>query len=473
MIGSGRPGALERFVATGIAEGGTTWFALRVLGCGGSPSSVSNLVTVTTPRVAPAAVADLRVESSGEGAVELIWTASGDDGLQGRPARYLIRAATFDLDDQSFATAPAALDIEATRDAGGTERARLERLPCAARHWIALRAEDAVGNLSALSNLLAVEDAPPVPVSDLNPAAVTSRSVELRWTAPPDPGPAGSPGRYELRHAATPIDEASFAFAETAETPAAPGPPGAAERVVVAGLEEGALRYFAIRTVDCAGNPSPLSNPASAQTARVRPDAVWDLHVAATRDSGVLLRWTATGDDGRRGRPRRYVIRVAETPLSEVAFDAVPLAAEHAATASAGEPESLAVGGLIHGHRYWIAMRAEDGVGNPSEISNLVTVFTSPLASREGAALTSIGERGRPPIEIYWQSGGAERGAVRHLSLYDVAGRLVRRYPLQGDDGLVTWDGCDVEGHRQSAGLYFARLVAGSRQARARIVLLP
>jgi len=56
------------------------------------------------------------------------------------------------------------------------------------------------------------------------------------------------------------------------------------------------------------------------------------------------------------------------------------------------------------------------------------------------------------------------------LNIYDVAGRLVRRFAVPPEAGAgtraVTWDGRDAAGRRTSAGVYFGRLEPGSGEVR-------
>ncbi len=61
------------------------------------------------------------------------------------------------------------------------------------------------------------------------------------------------------------------------------------------------------------------------------------------------------------------------------------------------------------------------------------------------------------------------------LSIYSVAGQLVRRLTGSANDcghGSVVWDRSDSGGTRVASGVYFVRLVAGSRVATDRVVLL-
>jgi hypothetical protein len=105
-------------------------------------------------------VADLRITGGSDSSVTLAWSATGDDGSAGRPARYHVRAAEHPLDEVSFAAAPIALDLAASHDAGGPERATLPGLVRGRQYWLALAAEDAGGFRSPVSNVVVCRAGP-------------------------------------------------------------------------------------------------------------------------------------------------------------------------------------------------------------------------------------------------------------------------------------------------------------------------
>lgn len=112
------------------------------------------------------------------------------------------------------------------------------------------------------------------------------------------------------------------------------------------------------------------------------------------------------------------------------------------------------------------------------------------LVSREGG-VEFVGpiEAGRPgsPVEFSLVVQGLQRAAgpiaIRYrlgsgvqaldLSVYDAAGRLVRRIaagPAAAGSHLRYWDGTDTSGGVAPRGVYFVRLTAGGREAVRRIV---
>ncbi len=81
----------------------------------------------------------------------------------------------------------------------------------------------------------------------------------------------------------------------------------------------------------------------------------------------------------------------------------------------------------------------------PSEY-NLITNYPNPF-------------NGSTIIEL---SAEGDNGQV--LSIYDIAGRLVKTLPVTGLR-QVTWDGSDEHGNNLAAGIYFARLSSGGKSS--------
>ena len=68
-----------------------------------------------------------------------------------------------------------------------------------------------------------------------------------------------------------------------------------------------------------------------------------------------------------------------------------------------------------------------------------------------------------------------ERSGAVSLSVYDPAGRLLRRLldaPLSPGTHAIAWDGCDREGHLLPAGVYFCRLEQGPRAQVRKLVVV-
>lgn len=93
-----------------------------------------------------------------------------------------------------------------------------------------------------------------------------SNSATLTWTAPGDDGSVGQATAYDVRYATSAITEQNWDGATAVANPPTPGTAGTQESFVVGGLNPSTTYYFAIKTVDEAGNWSPVSNIASKST---------------------------------------------------------------------------------------------------------------------------------------------------------------------------------------------------------------
>lgn len=116
-----------------------------MIGCGSEKSSEPD----TT---APAAVSDLRVESTGCDNVNLAWTAPGDDGTQGKAASYDVRYSSEVLTTGNWASAIQCQTEPAPKTAGATENLAIAGLTSGTTYHFALITRDDEGNDSDLSN---------------------------------------------------------------------------------------------------------------------------------------------------------------------------------------------------------------------------------------------------------------------------------------------------------------------------------
>ncbi len=214
--------------------------------------------------------------------------------------------------------------------------------------------------------------------------------------------------------------------------------------------------------------------PALAAVDDVPPARVADLAGATAGPDAVALRWTASGADGASGRPEHYQVYASPEPFDEAGAGAAPIRGLAPASSDAGGEERFTLAGLENARAYWIAVRAVDGSGNASPLSNLVRVGTGaggPLTGGLGLAVASRTQPASPPVELYWQGPA---GTAKRLTLFDAVGRRVRSFALGPDGaGILGWDGRDARGHAVGAGLYLAVLDAGGVRARARLVLVP
>ncbi|MBM3319545.1 MAG: cadherin-like domain-containing protein, partial [Candidatus Eisenbacteria bacterium] len=89
----------------------------------------------------------------------------------------------------------------------------------------------------------------------------------------------------------------------------------------------------------------------------------------------------------------------------------------------------------------------------------------SPLARR----FDVLPNPARGSVTILYARPAGAPGALR---VYDVAGRLVRSFPIGAPSGAVEWDGTNDAGARVAPGVYFLRLLSGSEVETRRLTLV-
>jgi Thrombospondin type 3 repeat/FG-GAP-like repeat len=94
---------------------------------------------------------------------------------------------------------------------------------------------------------------PPSPILNL-----AVNAGELNWTAPGENHRCGLATSYEIRRSTSPITRDNFAQATLLTGAPVPAPPGGAQTFPV--TQQARFFYYAIRTLDDAGNPGPISN---------------------------------------------------------------------------------------------------------------------------------------------------------------------------------------------------------------------
>jgi chitodextrinase len=273
-----------------------------------------------------------------------------------------------------------------------------------------------------------------------------------------------------MRIAPFPLDPSNFALGAAVPLPL-PLAAGALETTFIPGLAEDRRYWVAMRSRDAAGNWSPISNVSEIAVGHAFPSAVNDLRVSASGDSSLTVVWTATGDNGRIGRPKRYLVRVSPEPIVNAAFPGLALGVDVDATVDAGGEEHATVTGLDPSKRWWVALRAEDANGNESLISNIASSLLGRFGRTSGAVLAARRTPSPVPVELAWQ-GDDSPGTASVMRVMDVTGRVIARVPLSGSGGIALWSGASERGNRVPAGVYFAELRSGAFTARTRFVLL-
>jgi dipeptidyl aminopeptidase/acylaminoacyl peptidase len=147
-------GQWENFKVTGLAVG-TWYFAIKSADEIPNWSGLSNVVKArVVDLIPPAAIADLAILSTNRNRVTLSWTATGEDGSAGRAAQYDLRYAPGGLSTATWGHARAVTGLPSPGPAGSMDSVTVLGLPADSTFYFALRAQDASGNWSEISNVV-------------------------------------------------------------------------------------------------------------------------------------------------------------------------------------------------------------------------------------------------------------------------------------------------------------------------------
>jgi WD40 repeat protein len=263
-------GVVER-VRIGNLESKLWHFALRAADEEMNWSALSNVANARLDTISPAAITDLEVLSFDASSVTLTWTATGDDGNEGRAQFYDIRHSSHAIDGEfEFFEATLVYGAPTPADPGVRETYEIGGLVPETPYYFAILVVDDARNASTLSNVVLVgtdqDTIPPAPVIDLALEFVGGRSASFRWTAPGNNGDQGQATEYDLRFSLDPITIENWDSATRCTDLQAPAEPGIEERFTATGLDPDQTYHFALRTLDRRGNVSELSNGVSATT---------------------------------------------------------------------------------------------------------------------------------------------------------------------------------------------------------------
>ncbi len=103
--------------------------------------------------IPPGPIQDLSVAQLESNRITLRWTASGDNGSQGRASRYDVRFALAPIDEATFDSASVAISPPFPGQAGSAQEFTLSGLDFLTTYFFALKAIDEYGNVSPISNV--------------------------------------------------------------------------------------------------------------------------------------------------------------------------------------------------------------------------------------------------------------------------------------------------------------------------------
>ncbi|MBM3285938.1 MAG: T9SS type A sorting domain-containing protein [Candidatus Eisenbacteria bacterium] len=387
-------GEAETFTVPGLAAATRYYFAIKVADEVPNWSGLSNVPSATTLQppdtTPPAGVDDLAASSPTQTSIRLAWTATGDDGIQGRASGYDLRYATTVIDGTTWPNAIRAEGEPSPANPGAPESFVVTGLSPGTRYHFALRVGDEAGNWSPLSNAAsagtepAPDTEPPSGIDDLQAVASGHRSALLRWTAPRDDTPGEPVSGYLGRFSAEGLAEETWEEGLIVEGLPDPGEPGAQESFLLEGLAPATTYHVGIRSLDEEGNLSSLASVCEVTTTSapdtLPPIRTTDLEARAIARTTIEVSWSAPEDrvpDDCVEEPEvdRYEIRFSTFPLDGDGW-AAGVSASAPDPASPGVEQRLTIADLIPSTRYYVALRSRDPRGNWSEISNQIEAIT-------------------------------------------------------------------------------------------------
>ncbi|HOD65683.1 MAG TPA: FlgD immunoglobulin-like domain containing protein [candidate division Zixibacteria bacterium] len=149
-------GAAETLTVAGLAEATTYYFALKTADEVPNWSTISNCPSGITAADAapPAAVVDLRASSGdADSTIDVVWTATGDDGLLGTAAAYEVRYSRTAISESNWSAATLWPSVITPLASGLEQRVTLTGLQPGEVYYVALKAYDDAANVSPLSNV--------------------------------------------------------------------------------------------------------------------------------------------------------------------------------------------------------------------------------------------------------------------------------------------------------------------------------
>jgi hypothetical protein len=244
----------------------------------------------------PAKISSLWICDENPTWADICWYAPGDDSLTGKATAYDIRFDQSPITDSSWDSCDIAVQTLVPRDPTVGERFRLTGLDSGVTYLVAIRAVDEVGNWSALSNVITVNEfdtLPPCTITDLIGIHLDDSTYTLQWTAPSDSGSDLKVSSYEIKYSLDTIDLTNWDSATNLGQFLIPLTPSLTQTVTFVWPTEDTVIYFAIRSRDASGNFSSISNLHRARnsggTIIIPTDTTSGMDTLWTKECGTLL----------------------------------------------------------------------------------------------------------------------------------------------------------------------------------------
>ena len=431
-------GTPHKFLLNGIPEGKKLFFALKTLDESGAASEISNVVEVLiTERNAPEAITDIAIEELTKESVTLNWTAPqqtvGDKSET--VSKYEVRYSVTPLTEETWEAAAVAQDVPAPASPKTLETFILKNAPKDTEYYVAVKSFDDLGKASPLSNVVRIpmfDAVAPAPIIDLAVEDAGKDWVKISWTATGDNGSDGQAAKQLIRLAPSLKAVKAWTAATDIENDVFPSISGTKDSYTITGLNSNATYFIALKSADAFGNESEISNIVRAKTLdSIAPGAISDLRIAAESEKGVVLQWTAPGENEMEGQAKAYDLRYSQETITSENWELLPQKENMPAPQPAGSTEKITLTDLEANTKYYVAVVALDASGNPSPLSNTVEIVPGDTLAPEGITTLWAENVDNNSVFLGWLSPGDDE-------LHPMPSRYEIRYsrePLNED----TW----------------------------------
>lgn len=199
------------------------------------------------------------------------------------------------------------------------------------------------------------------------------------------------------------------------------------------------------------------------------------LAAVAGASAGVMLHWTAPGDDGVIGRATRYDVRYSLYRITAINFAAATPVTGVAPPSGAGKRDSALVTGLASGAVYFFAIRTVDEANNWSAVSNVPLRFTPYVGVDDvSASITLAAPWPNPAASATHFEYSMPAAADVAANVFDITGRHVREIASgwrAAGPGEFVWNLRDDSGHAVHAGIYLVRTLIAGRTWTHRVIV--
>ncbi|MBN2413899.1 T9SS type A sorting domain-containing protein [candidate division KSB1 bacterium] len=302
----------------------------------------------------------------------------------------------------------------------------------------------------------------PAMISDLD-VTMSDNSAVLTWTAPGDNGTTGGPADYYILKysSGNPLPIPDYWWMNTASAQGLPEPaePGTIQSFTVEGLVKERIYYFVMRSVDEAGNESPLSSIANGTTTPVELAGF----TAAQQNRFVNLYWTTESETNNLGFAveRKFADEDTWTELTFIKGNGTTTLKN--SYSYQDEPQ------YVGKTSYRLKQIDTDGTFTYSrEISLNIN------APDRFILLQNYPNPFNPDTMIEFEIPDNVSGQME-LIIYDLLGRKVRELmnkPGQAGYYKLVWDGNDDFGREVVSGNYFYMLKVGDEKQIRRMIKL-